>query len=51
MASSLLIARHARETSGSLAPAAHFAKFESPRNGHFLRTRDGRYAVTGGRET
>jgi hypothetical protein len=39
MASSLLIARHARETSGSLAPAAHFAKFESRRNGNFLRTR------------
>jgi hypothetical protein len=29
MASSQLIARHARETSGRLAPAAHFAKFES----------------------
>jgi hypothetical protein len=29
MASSQLIARHARETSGKLAPAAHFAKFES----------------------
>jgi hypothetical protein len=39
MASSRLIARHARETSGRLAPAAHFAKFESHRNGKFLRTR------------
>jgi hypothetical protein len=29
MASSQLIARHSRETSGRLAPAAHFAKFES----------------------
>jgi ATP-dependent DNA ligase len=29
MASSQLIARHARESSGRLAPAAHFAKFES----------------------
>jgi hypothetical protein len=29
MASSQLIARHARETSERLAPAAHFAKFES----------------------
>jgi hypothetical protein len=29
MASSHLIARHARETAGRLAPAAHFAKFES----------------------
>jgi len=48
MAFSLLIARHARDTSGSLAPAAYFAKFESRRNGNFLRTRDGRYAVTGG---
>jgi hypothetical protein len=38
MASSRLIARHARETSGRLAPAAHFAKFESRRNGNFLRT-------------
>jgi hypothetical protein len=38
IASSLLIARHARETYGSLAPAAHFAKFESHRNGNFLRT-------------
>jgi hypothetical protein len=47
MASSLLIARQARETSGSLAPAAHFAKFESRRNGNFLRTRDGRYAIKG----
>ena len=28
MVSSRLIARHARETSGRLAPAAHFAKFE-----------------------
>jgi hypothetical protein len=37
--SSRLIARHARETSRSLAPAAHFAKFESRRNGNFLRTR------------
>src|SRR5215468_5386030 len=35
MASSRLIARHARETSGRLAPAAHFAKFESRRNGNF----------------
>jgi hypothetical protein len=48
IASSLLIARLARETSRSLAPAAHFANFESLRNGDFLRTRDGRYAVTGG---
>jgi hypothetical protein len=39
MASSRLIARHARETSRTLAPAAHFAKFESRRNGNFLRTR------------
>jgi hypothetical protein len=41
MASSRLIARHARETSGRLAPTAHFAKFESRRNGklpaHTLR--------------
>jgi DNA invertase Pin-like site-specific DNA recombinase len=29
MASSQLIARRARETSGRLAPAAHFAKFDS----------------------
>jgi hypothetical protein len=29
MASSQLIARHARENSGRLTPAAHFAKFES----------------------
>jgi hypothetical protein len=41
MVSSLLIARHARETSGSLASAAHFANSESRRNGNFLRTRDG----------
>src|SRR5215470_7498763 len=40
MASSRLTARHARETCGRLAPAAHFAKFES--------RRDGRCAVTGG---
>jgi hypothetical protein len=33
-----LIARHARETSGRLAPPAHFAKFESRRNGNFLPT-------------
>jgi len=39
MASSRLIARHARETSGRLAPAAHFAKYQSRRNGNFLRTR------------
>jgi hypothetical protein len=39
MASSRLIARQARETPTSLAPAAHFAKFESRRNGNFLRTR------------
>jgi hypothetical protein len=39
MASSRLIARQARETAGSLAPAAHFAKFESRRTGNFLRTR------------
>jgi hypothetical protein len=29
MASSQLIARHARENSGRIAPAAQFAKFES----------------------
>jgi hypothetical protein len=39
IASSRLIARQARETRGSLAPAAHFAKFESRRSGNFLRTR------------
>jgi hypothetical protein len=49
MASSQLIARHARETGGRLAPGAHFAKFESRHNGNVLRTlRDGRYAVTDG---
>jgi hypothetical protein len=39
MASSQLIARHARETAGRLALAAHFANFESRRNGNVLRTR------------
>jgi len=43
MASSRLIARQARETLGSLAPAAHFAKFESRGNGNFLRTRRARW--------
>jgi hypothetical protein len=33
-----MIARHAREISGRLAPVPHFAKFESRRNGNFLRT-------------
>jgi hypothetical protein len=48
MAASLLIARLARDTAENLAPAAHFANFESRRNGNVLRTRDGRYAVTDG---
>jgi hypothetical protein len=38
MASSQLIAPHARETSGRLAPAAHFAKFESRRIDRLARS-------------